>query len=120
MVDEHPEAPLRTGREVADGGVRIAMSARTGAGLDLLRAELKRAAAGDALEPAFSARSRHVDALQRAGTCLMRARAALTSATPELVAEDLRNAQQALGEITGAFSTEDLLGAIFSTFCIGK
>jgi tRNA modification GTPase len=48
------------------------------------------------------------------------ARVASESATPELVAEDLRKVQQALGEITGAFSSEDLLGAIFSTFCIGK
>ncbi|MGH8115798.1 MAG: tRNA uridine-5-carboxymethylaminomethyl(34) synthesis GTPase MnmE, partial [Rhodanobacteraceae bacterium] len=69
---------------------------------------------------AFSARSRHVVALERAGAHLTAARAAAPMASPELVAEDLRAAQQALGEITGAFTTEDLLGAIFSTFCIGK
>lgn len=114
---------LRAGeprREVAGGTVRIALSARTGAGLDLLRAELKRVVAGGEAEAAFSARSRHVHALQRAGAHLAAARAALALATPELVAEDLRAAQQALGEITGTFSTEDLLGAIFSTFCVGK
>lgn len=107
-------------REEVAGVVRIGLSARSGAGLDLLRAELKRAAAGDGVDAAFSARSRHVHALQRAGEHLARAKAALASATPELVAEDLRHAQQQLGEITGSFSTEDLLGAIFSTFCVGK
>lgn len=114
---------LRAGeprREVAGGTVRIALSARTGAGLDLLRTELKRVVAGGEAEAAFSARSRHVHALQRAGAHLAAARGALALATPELVAEDLRAAQRALGEITGAFSTEDLLGAIFSTFCVGK
>ena len=45
---------------------------------------------------------------------------AMDARTPELIAEDLRGVQQALGEITGVFSSEDLLGAIFSTFCIGK
>lgn len=107
-------------REVQAGNVTIALSARTGEGLDLLRAELKRAAAGGEVEAAFSARTRHVHALQRAAAHLASARAALAAATPELVAEDLRSAQQALGEITGTFSTEDLLGAIFSTFCVGK
>jgi tRNA modification GTPase len=116
-IDLHAGHPRRA--EVG-GVIRIALSARTGAGLDLLRTELQRAATGDGVDAAFSARSRHVDALQRAGAHLTRARAALASATPELVAEDLRGAQQALGEITGTFSTEDLLGAIFSTFCVGK
>lgn len=116
-IDRRGDEP---GREVVGDAVRIALSARTGVGLDLLRAELKRAAAGDTVATAFSARSRHVHALQRAGEYLARARARLLSATPELVAEDLRAAQQALGEITGTFTTEDLLGAIFSTFCVGK
>ncbi|HET7222553.1 MAG TPA: hypothetical protein VFI81_05105 [Rhodanobacteraceae bacterium] len=58
--------------------------------------------------------------MQRAGLHLADARAAMAIATPELVAEDLLAAQQALGEITGTVTSEDLLGAIFSTFCIGK
>jgi len=107
-------------RSEADGVVKIALSARTGAGLDLLRDELKRLVAAGEVEGAFSARRRHVLALERAGSHLAGARSALTSASPELLAEDLRAVQRALGEITGAFSSEDLLGAIFSTFCIGK
>jgi tRNA modification GTPase len=106
-------------RTAADGVVTIALSARTGAGIDLLREELKRIVGGD-VEGAFSARSRHVLALERAGAHLAAARAALTDARVELMAEDLRAVQQALGEITGTFTSEDLLGAIFSTFCIGK
>jgi len=106
-------------RNEIDGVVKIALSARTGAGLDLLRLELKRVAGGE-VEGAFSARSRHVLALERASAHLAAARSALASTSPELMAEDLRAVQQALGEITGTFTSEDLLGAIFSTFCIGK
>jgi tRNA modification GTPase len=107
-------------RVEADGVATIALSARTGAGLDMLREKLKRVVADADAEGAFSARSRHVLALERAGSHLAAARAALSEATPELVAEDLRAVQHALGEITGAFTTEDLLGEIFSTFCVGK
>ena len=107
-------------RSEPGGVVTIALSARTGAGLDLLRDELKRIVAGGEVEGAFSARSRHVLAIERAGAHLAAARAALANSGPELIAEDLRAVQQALGEITGTFSSEDLLGAIFSTFCIGK
>lgn len=98
-----------------------ALSARTGAGLDALVAELKRRATGgrDVAGARFSARRRHLDALARAAQALDRAPAALATG-PELVAEELAVAQRALGEITGAVHTEDLLGAVFSTFCIGK
>ena len=107
-------------RDEHDGVVTIGVSARSGAGLELLRGELRRVAAGSTVEGVFSARSRQVAALERARAHLVAAHAALVTATPELVAEELRAAQQALGEITGAFTSEDLLGAIFSTFCVGK
>ncbi|HET6905474.1 MAG TPA: tRNA uridine-5-carboxymethylaminomethyl(34) synthesis GTPase MnmE [Rhodanobacteraceae bacterium] len=100
----------------------IALSARTGAGLDLLREALKElAGASDAEEGTFSARSRHVLALERALVHVNSAERVLRKARAgELAAEELRQAQRQLGEITGEFTTEDLLGAIFSTFCIGK
>ena len=69
----------------------------------------------------FSARRRHVDALRRADEYLRQAETMLvTHHAGELAAEDLRLAQQCLSEITGAFSSDDLLGRIFSSFCIGK
>jgi tRNA modification GTPase len=69
----------------------------------------------------FMARRRHVDALQRALDFLQQAtRSFATSRSGELVAEDLRAAQQSLNEITGEFTSDDLLGKIFSSFCIGK
>jgi tRNA modification GTPase len=107
-------------RNERDGTIFIALSARTGEGLDLLRATLREAALGGERGGEFSARTRHVFALERADASLRRAQAALATATPELVAEDLLAAQHALGEIVGTFTSEDLLGAIFSTFCIGK
>ena len=101
---------------------RVLMSAKTGAGLDALVAKIK-ALAGyqDLGEGAFSARQRHLDALERAQAHFRRGREALSSfQSGEILAEELRIAQQALGEITGAFSSDDLLGRIFSEFCIGK
>lgn len=100
----------------------ISLSAREGAGLDLLREHLK-AIAGFQPEGGggFSARRRHLDALRQTGEYLQQARLALVDRQAgELAAEDLRLAQGSLSEITGEFSSDDLLGRIFSSFCIGK
>lgn len=100
----------------------IALSAQTGAGLDALRTHLKDCAGfSDHAEGSFSARRRHIDALQRARAHVETGwqQLALQHAG-ELLAEELRLAQQVLGEITGAVSSDDLLGRIFSSFCIGK
>jgi tRNA modification GTPase len=104
------------------GIIHIRLSARSGAGLPFLTRHLKQQAGYDSNnEGGFMARRRHLDALQRAGKCLEAAMQQLTeNRAGELVAEDLRDAQQALGEITGAFTPDDLLGKIFSSFCIGK
>jgi tRNA modification GTPase len=97
------------------------LSARSGAGLDLLRDELKVRAGAAGGEGAFSARRRHVLALERVQAHLQHAAAALEATRAgELAAEDLRQAQHALGEITGSYTSDDLLGAIFGSFCIGK
>ncbi len=101
----------------------IALSARTGDGLQALRqALLQRAGWQAATEGVFIARKRHVLALQRAAGHLQdaRAHAALGDGALELLAEELRLAHDALGEITGAFTPDDLLGEIFGKFCIGK
>ncbi|NQD93498.1 tRNA uridine-5-carboxymethylaminomethyl(34) synthesis GTPase MnmE [Pseudomonas sp. CrR25] len=105
-----------------DGHVTISLSAKSTAGLDLLRDHLKACMGYEqTAESSFSARRRHLDALHRAAAQLDHGHAHLTLAgAGELLAEDLRLAQQALGEITGAFSSDDLLGRIFSSFCIGK
>ncbi len=103
-------------------GPEVALSARTGAGLDLLRSHLKqRAGLGVSTEGAFVARRRHLDALRRGLSDVEAAQQALLQGTgAELVAESLLQAQHAFGEITGRFTSEDLLGRIFSTFCMGK
>ena len=105
-----------------DGTTEIACSVHTGAGLSALREHLKAVAGYRADDGgAFSARRRHLDALHRTQTHLSAALAALElTAAPELMAEDLRQAQHSLGEITGVFTSDDLLGRIFGDFCIGK
>jgi tRNA modification GTPase len=105
-----------------DGRTAIAVSAATGAGLDELAAHLRRVLGADpGAGAAFSARRRHLEALDRADEALATAESAVAAeAGAELAAEHLRAAQQALGEITGQVTTEDLLGEIFSRFCIGK
>jgi len=109
--------------ESDDGHVTISLSAKAeGAGLELLREHLKACMGYEqTAESSFSARRRHLEALRQACGYLDHGRDQLTLAgAGELLAEDLRHAQQALGEITGAFSSDDLLGRIFSSFCIGK
>jgi tRNA modification GTPase len=100
----------------------LALSARTGQGMDALRTHLKEIAGFvDGSGGTLSARRRHLEALDRArGHTLAAAGAMEHGRAPELLAEDLRLAQQALGEITGEFTSEDLLGRIFGSFCIGK
>jgi tRNA modification GTPase len=107
--------------ERRDGHDVLWLSARTGEGLDRLRGMLRGLATAGAGEGAFSARRRHVVALEAVREHLDRTAGALhDSHAGELAAEELRHAQQALGEVTGAYSSDDLLGAIFSSFCIGK
>lgn len=98
------------------------VSAKTGAGIDALKDAIRNMAGySDLGEGAFTARRRHVDALARAREHFRRGREALeTARAGELMAEDLKLAHQALGEITGAVTSDDLLGRIFSEFCIGK
>jgi tRNA modification GTPase len=101
---------------------QIFLSAKSGAGLDLLRAHLKESAGyRDSESGALAARRRHLDALKRAHALVRSGAEVLRRPQAfELFAEDLRLAQRALGEITGEFTSEDLLGAIFGSFCIGK
>jgi tRNA modification GTPase len=101
---------------------RIHVSARTGAGLERLRAHLKDSVSFQhAGNGTISARRRHLEALARARACVEKATAQLEQRRAgELVAEELRQGQQALDEITGVFTADDLLGRIFGSFCIGK
>ncbi len=114
-LDQRPEARV--------SGDALALSARQGDGLEALRQRLLQLAgwerAGDGL---FMARERHLQALHRVQTHLEAAATWLDGSADalDLLAEELRLAQHALGEITGEFSADDLLGVIFSRFCIGK
>ena len=114
LTDENPGSA-----EAAD---TINLSAVTGAGVDALQAALRDLAGyRDQGEGAFTARERHVEALEIALEHFGRGRQALTETKAgELFAEELKLAQQSLGTITGAMSSDDLLGRIFAEFCIGK
>jgi tRNA modification GTPase len=101
----------------------VMLSAKSGQGLDALRQKLLEAVGWQAAsEGVFIARERHVQALRRVDAHLLSATAHLSTASPtlDLLAEELRLAQTALNEITGEFTSDDLLGVIFSSFCIGK
>jgi tRNA modification GTPase len=115
-----------TGEELGltevNGHSLIRLSARTGEGVEALRDHLKQSMgfAGN-MEGGFLARRRHLQALELAATHLQQGKHQLLGAwAGELLAEELRLAQQALSEITGEFTSDDLLGRIFSSFCIGK
>jgi tRNA modification GTPase len=115
-----PDQHKQMSREAAKTEVWI--SAKNGQGIeDLKKRILEMAGAAEQVEGGFSARRRHVDALKRAGSHLDAGKARMEeSMSGELLAEELRLAQNALGEITGEILPNDLLGEIFSSFCIGK
>ena len=100
----------------------LSLSAKERQGLDLLCEHLKQCMGFDqSIEGTFSARRRHLQALQQAALLLEQGKNQLCeTGAGELLAEDLRQAQQVLGEITGLFRSDELLGRIFSSFCIGK
>ena len=100
----------------------ILLSIKTGIGIDLLYQHLREVVATESLtEGVFTARRRHLEALEEAQALLLNAAGHLTPFIQlELLAEDCRQAQKSLNTITGEFSSEDLLGRIFSSFCIGK
>ena len=115
-IDVANELPLA--KEI-NGAMHIYLSAKTGAGLELLKSHLlKLAGYENNSEGVFMARARHLEALLKVETHLSIAGQQIKSA--ELLAEELRIAQDALGSITGEFTPDDLLGEIFSKFCIGK
>ena len=128
LLPNPPSAPLlQRGEPTLRGGesnlhyAEIWLSAKSGAGMELLRHHLSESAGYQTSEGIFTARARHLDALARAGAALEKASYQLhEQRAGELLAEELRQAQHALAEITGAFTSEDLLGRIFSSFCIGK
>jgi tRNA modification GTPase len=106
-------------------GKRVYLSAKTGAGVDLLRDELKRVAGWEhqtSGESVFLARERHLRAMEvaRDHLALAAQHAAQSDLQLDLFAEELRLAGNSIGEITGEVSADDLLGVIFSRFCIGK
>jgi len=118
-IDLTGQAP---GIEQTGNGCRCYLSIKTGAGLDLLKQYLKQSVGyNEAADDVFIARRRHIDVLDKGLEFVTSALNQLqTSHAGELVAEDLRQAQNCLSEITGRFTTDDLLGRIFSSFCIGK
>ena len=100
----------------------VLLSAKTGKGLDALQRRIRELAGyRDLGEGAFTARRRHIQALEKASAYFEAGKAALEQGhAGELLAEELRLAQQELGSITGAVTSDDLLGRIFASFCIGK
>ena len=120
-IDLLPEGGLQKFQD-KDDTQQVWISTITGQGMDDLRSRIRDAVGvTDQVEGSFSARQRHIDALKRAGGHMAAGSQAMeTAQAGELLAEELRLAQQALGEITGELLPDDLLGEIFSSFCIGK
>ena len=115
-IDQYARSPSIT---KINEETHIYLSAKTGSGLDLLRGQLLTMAGWQPSgEGVFMARARHLQALQRVQQHLLDAQHLITQ--PELLAEELRLSQEALASITGEFTSDDLLGEIFSRFCIGK
>ena len=111
----------RPAEDELDGIASVWVSAQYGLGLDLLRSHLKRAVGFQQTgEGGFTARRRHLDAMRRAREHLEEAVERVQAKAGELLAEELRLAQLCLSEITGEFTSDDLLGKIFASFCIGK
>lgn len=123
VVDVWNKLDALASRPAPVSGLAVQLSARTGEGLDVLRQLLLRLAGWQSgAEGVYMARERHVDALRAVQHHVEAALEHLSGRAPplDLLAEELRLAQNALGEITGAFGADDLLGVIFSRFCIGK
>lgn len=129
LLSELPKPPLVVRNKIdlsqhtpgLQGENVLYISAKTGAGIAELKIHLRHLMGlSSNTEGTFMARRRHLDALQRAHTALDNSLVQAHAYQNELLAEELRLAQQALGEITGEFSADDLLGQIFATFCIGK
>jgi len=115
-------ASLQTVDGVPDKLDTITLSAKLNDGIDGLREALKESIGFNSMiEGAFVARERHLIALRTASTLIKSAERCLVDSVPfELAAEDLRLAQNELGKITGQITSDDLLGEIFSNFCVGK
>ena len=113
---------LEPGIQQTSTGIQIYLSIKTGNGIDLLKQHLKQSVGfNEQADDVFIARRRHVEALNKGHENVTNALHQLqTQKAGELVAEDLRQAQNCLAEITGKFTSDDLLGRIFSSFCIGK
>ena len=115
LIEKEPEI-IET-----DEGKQIHLSIKKNLGMDLLKGYLKQSVGfNSGNDDVFIARQRHIEALNKGKKFIENALLQLKKQAGELVAEDLRQAQNSLAEITGAFSSDDLLGKIFSSFCIGK
>ena len=111
----------QTPREEQSAPPRLYLSAKQGDGIELLREHLKHCVGFEDGDSPYIARRRHIEALETAQQHLQQGETQLREfQAGELLAEELRLVQQSLSEITGAFSSDDLLGRIFSSFCIGK